>query len=172
MHVFLSSSKLSLLSLCYLSYNPRFSRLFRIACFAWRSCFCFVVIIYHFILIFVWLVILFCTAFFLFSSSRLVSSLLSCHCLCFNTLCSFSFFRLCYGTSASPSSVSVSPLSLCFPFFLLTINYTITGRPFRHQRHCSLHDTMYVIVSVFGIDIDRKRVLHHSLLVPRFIFCD
>ena len=91
---------------------PRFSRFFRIACFAWHSCYCIVDIIYLLFLSHS-ASSLFCSVqdfLFLLVSFRFVSPLLSHHCPC-----SYTCAR--YDTSSSPLSVSVSLISLCFPFF-------------------------------------------------------
>jgi hypothetical protein len=145
---------------------PRFPRFFRIVGFAWRSCFCTPVFIYLFPPpIFGWLVILFSTAFFFLFSSLASLPLFLYFVARFLSSC-------CVAVHLHRHCLSAVSLFVCLFVFLPTINYTITGQRFRHQRHCSLHDTMYVIVSAFGIDIDGKRVLHNLLLIPRFIFCD
>lgn len=91
-------------------------------------------------------------------SSRIFSRVIA---VFLNPLCSLSSFLLCYGTSSSPLSVSVSLLSLCFLCLFYLRSTTLSrGQRFKHQCHYSPHDTMYVIVSEFGIHIDRKRILH------------
>jgi len=153
-HVFLSSSRLSLLSLVHTQGSPDSFALLGVHVSA------------------LLLSIPFFSPLFSHSSGSSFcsvqhfpfSSLLSRHCPSSYTLCSLSFFLLCYGTSSSPSSVSVSLLSLYFLFFFFFYLRSTTPQLSRVDDsdinptvHCTI--PMYVIVSAFGIHIDRKRVL-------------
>ncbi|KAI0278427.1 hypothetical protein BGY98DRAFT_541290 [Russula aff. rugulosa BPL654] len=110
---------------------------------------------------------------FLFVSSRLCSSLLPHYCPC------FLYFVLAFFLPVVLRYIIIAIVSICLSAFSLfslvflpTINYTatITARRFRYQRHTINLYALYVIVSAFGIHTDGKRVLHNLLLTPGFIF--
>lgn len=103
-------------------------------------------------------------------SSRLVSHIIA---LVFIPCARFLSPRLCYVLRSL--SVSVSLLCLSFVSFFMydQLHYSITSRRSSHQRHCSPHDTMYVIVSSFRIHIDRKmgpsqlaKLIQRSISLP------
>ena len=99
------------------------------------------------------------------------SFLLSHHCLCFYTLCSLSFFLLCYSTSSSPLSHYSLSLFVLFCFFTYDqLHYHRSTIQTSTPLFTARYHVCYCF-SAFGIDIDRKKVLH-LLLIPRFIFCD